>query len=560
MKSIYNLLLEQILAEGRREEAIAKYPNVPTEIVDKFVEGEGLPADAKNVWKKKDNKYLEWMVGVYNEGEREVEEIVNLVKNFYEKETSMTEANIKDFISDPLFSEQFSDNGGNLENLKKNPKEIKNYPNFATLNIFVNFLNNKVSKAKKEKEIKMQGHKIAKGEYDGRKFEVISPTTHAASCQYGRNSRWCVTVSDPYHYHNYTKKGTLYFFIQTNEDEAPMTPKWADSTLRISKEGEMGQEAGVPPFKTALLIQDDGETSWWSKADSRYDGWVGSSNLEWFTQDIADKVLEYNKKSIANRKERQIQTIIKSAGFYKRSGGDNTLKNDFSNLLGNGIFKAEQLVDIIKNGNEFLLIAASSDGEKVRKILGKEKVFNLLKNIVSNLSVSSGALNNFLLEMDGQKFLTSYLNKECSNEECKSLADILIKKIGSKGSASQIGSDVKMFIDKWTLSPEEMQKYLSTSSYFFVGIPETIEDGDRLTKKLAIEDLTKVDRFDPNTHDALTLMMYGVNKRKSSNPKVGLYIVMTDRDALDPYIGQDNEDIPDSVRELIENKARKVPS
>ena len=557
MKSIYNLLLEQILAEGRREEAIAKYPNVPTEIVDKFVEGEGLPADAKNIWKKKDNKYLDWMVGVYNEGEHSVEEIVDLIKNFYEKESSMVAGTIDEFKSNDMFADAFVQYGGNLETLKKNPKEIKNYPSFDALNVFVNFLKRKISKAKEEKEIKMQGDKIAKGEYEGKKFQVISPTTHAASCQYGINSRWCVTTSNPYHFQNYTKKGTLYFFIQTNEDVPPMTPKWADSTMRISKEGEMGQEAGVPPFKTALLINDNGDTSWWSKADTRYDGWVGSPDLEWFTQDIADKILAYNKKSIAERKNREIQAIIRSAGFYKRTGGDNQLKNDFSDLLKNNVFKPEQLVEIIKNGNEFLLITASSDGDNVRKNIGKEKVLQILNYVIDQF-VAPKELKNFLLEIDSQKFLTSYINKECQDSECKALAEKLIKRIGSKTSASEVGSDVKMFIDKWTLSPEEMEKYLSSSSYFFIGIPETVEEGDVLRKRLNIEDLTKVDRFDPNTHDALTLMMYGVNKRKGSNPKVGLYIVMTDRNALDSYIGQDNEDIPDSVRELIESKAKKV--
>ena len=117
---------------------------------------------------------------------------------------------------------------------------------------------------------------------------------------------------------------------------------------------------------------------------------------------------------------------------------------------------------------------------------------------------------------------------------------------------------IKLFVDKWTMSPEEMEKYLTTSNYFFVGVIETVEYGDTFRKKLVVSDLTKVDRFNPNTHDALTIMMYAVTKRASSSVNVGLYAIVTEKDALDPYIGVESEEIPDSVIDLMMEKSKNI--
>jgi hypothetical protein len=108
------------------------------------------------------------------------------------------------------------------------------------------------------------------------------------------------------------------------------------------------------------------------------------------------------------------------------------------------------------------------------------------------------------------------------------------------------------------MSPEEMEKYLTTSNYFFVGVMENVEYGDTFRKKLVVSDLTKVDRFNPNTHDALTIMMYAVTKRASSSTSVGLYAIVTEKDALDPYIGVESEEIPDSVIDLMMEKSKNI--
>lgn len=547
-KFLYNLLESHVLTEGRKEDTMAKYPDVPVNIIDAFVEGETLEPQFKSVWKSKDNKYLEWMVGEYSKGEYTVPVIIDLIKNFYEKEPLMTKDNIKKIVDNA--GERLEREGLDVNVLLGKPKEIKTYPNFDALKIFINALNEIKTEGQKLKQTKSEGKKIADGEYEGKKFRVITPTTYAASCHYGRFSQWCVATSNTGHYYNYTKKGTLYFFIQEEkEGTTPIKPQWGDQTRT--------QGAGVQPFKTALLIEDDGEKSWWTKSDIRYDGWVGDRGYEWFTQDIADKVMAYNKKAIETRKQREIEQVINSEGFYRKSGGDSNLKETFRGLITNKIFTKEQLEKIIKNNNWLLLYSTSDESEETLKLLGKQKVFGLTREMIQSASVS-GELNDLLRDMDSQKFLSSYVDKNYSKEECKGIAELIIKRLGKKPSGSDFGSDIKLFVDKWTMSPEEMEKYLTTSNYFFVGVIETVEYGDTFRKKLVVSDLTKVDRFNPNTHDALTIMMYAVTKRASSSVNVGLYAIVTEKDALDPYIGVESEEIPDSVIDLMMEKSKNI--
>jgi hypothetical protein len=547
-KFLYKLLESHVLTEGRKEDVMAKYPDVPVNIIEAFIEGETLEPQFKSVWKSKDNKYLEWMVGEYTKGSNTVSRIIDLIKNFYEKESVMTKGNIEKIIE--TRGDDLGDEGLNLKAFQTNPKEIKVYPNYDTLKIFIDALNEIKSEGQKLKQTKAEGKKIADGEYEGKKFRVISPTTYAASCHYGRFSQWCVATANTGHYYNYTKKGTLYFFLQEEkEGSTPIKPEWGDQTRT--------QGTGVQPFKTALLIEDDGEKSWWTKSDIRYDGWVGDRGFEWFTQDIADKVMAYNKKAIETRKQREIEIIVKSEGFYRKSGGDNNLKETFRGLISNDVFTKEQLEKIIRNNNWLLLFSTAEESEKTRKILGKQKVFELTRQMIQSASVS-GELNDLLRDIDSQKFLSSYVDKNYGKEECKGIAELIIKRLGKKPSGSDFGSDVKLFVDKWTMSPEEMEKYLTTSNYFFVGVMENVEYGDTFRKKLVVSDLTKVDRFNPNTHDALTIMMYAVTKRASSNTSVGLYAIVTEKDALDPYIGVESEEIPDSVIDLMMEKSKNI--
>jgi hypothetical protein len=536
MKSMYNLLKEYVLIEGRKEDVIKKYPNVPVEIIDAFVEGEGLDAESISVWKSKDNKYLDWMVNEYNKRGLQPSYIIELVKNFYERESMMTSENLKEFFDSNGYD--FSESVKNA--IKNAPRDIRNYPDLDSLRVVVTFLIEKKSKSQKEKEVKQQGIRIAKGEYKGAKFIVISPTTHAASCQYGKHSQWCVATENTSHFANYTKKGTLYFFIQTTEDLPPITPRWADKTRN--------QVAGEPPFKTALLIEDDGDRSWWTKADTKYEGWVGDYGFEWFTQDIADAILNYNRISITKRLEREINLIKNTKGFTQKENKDTSLIQGFTELLKNNVLTEDQLITIIKNDNWPILY--QNDYKEVYNVISDENFYKLLIDLMRSLPTGSKESSETLKDMDSRRFFYTIVDKKLSETENKKVAEIIINKVGSKVNLKDFGSDVRMFVDKWTMTPEKMEEYMKTSDYFFIGT--------KIGAEMRIEDITKIDRFDPNTHDSLTLMLYTINKKTQRTTSTGLYAVRTDKDLLDPYIGDGGDEIPEEIIKTLIPKSTLI--
>jgi hypothetical protein len=122
--------------------------------------------------------------------------------------------------------------------------------------------------------------------------------------------------------------------------------------------------------------------------------------------------------------------------------------------------------------------------------------------------------------------------------------------VGSKVNLKDFGSDVRMFVDKWTMTPEKMEEYMKTSDYFFIGT--------KIGAEMRIEDITKIDRFDPNTHDSLTLMLYTINKKTQRTTSTGLYAVRTDKDLLDPYIGDGGDEIPEEIIKTLIPKSTLI--
>lgn len=548
MNSLYKLFQQQILNEGRKESVMAKFPDVDPSIIEAFVEGDGLSPEDKIIWKRKDNKYLEWMVEAYEEAsgsDTPVEYIVNLVKNFYTKEVLLTDTVVKDIVENKFTN--LANAGVNSSKFAKAPKDIKTYPNVRSLGNLVSILNNIQSEAQKTKQTKSEGIKISSNEYDGKKFNVIVPTTHAASCHYGKFSKWCVATSNTDYYYNYMKDGNLYFFVQEEKPgETPIMKYWADKTDT--------QEANTLPFKTALLIKDNGNVTWWSKADTNYasgdldnpeaGGWVGDPKLPFFTNEIANKILNRNKESIITRSQKEIQNILNAKGALGKEMGEPAIKSRFTELLKSNVITPEQAAKVVMNDNFVALVYNNEIGIGLRKILGKEKVFDLFFEILNSYDVD---LDTFIRDLDLEKFLTSYADKNFTPEECIQIANKIIKMAGSKKNVGSIGRNVSLFVDKWTMSPEDLEKYRSQSDYFFIGYDE---DGEK-----RIKSITQVDRFDDTTHDIIHIMMYEV---KGMKVDATLRIVKTEKDLLKDYI-KNPKNIPQSMVDMLFQKSRELP-
>ena len=85
-------------------------------------------------------------------------------------------------------------------------KDINQYENFTELESALRPFVEKSEQKKLEGQVK----KI----YEDDRYLVIIPETKDASCKYGANTKWCVTMKDRDHYERYTSgKQKLYFII-----------------------------------------------------------------------------------------------------------------------------------------------------------------------------------------------------------------------------------------------------------------------------------------------------------------------------------------------------------
>lgn len=523
--SLYTLLKEQVLFEGRKEDVMAKYPNVPKETIELLSTND--PSG--------NNKYLEWMTKQIVAGNRNPERIIEAVRGYHSRLELINKQNMSTYENQ---SRRQWDNNI-FDRFIKSPKDINTIPDLAHLEHFVEFIRGVVSKNKEAEEMKKEADRV----YEDSDILITSPKTHRASCHYGMHSAWCVATANTGHFANYTKNGTLYFFL--SKKDKPYTRYWND------------KDSGEPPYKTALLLKDNGQASWWSKGDSNYDNSLdpGSKNLPFLTQEMVNKILGHNKYVIENRKQREIERILVSKGFYKRGGGDSQSRQDFTGFVRTKIFKPEQLVSIIRNDNWLALYENSEAGKMVREQLGPQVVYSLLREMLTSVP----NLTETLKDLHAQEFLTT-VGTSFSEEENRELAGIIVQKLGKKPTAAEVGGDVKMYVDKWTMTPEQWAAYESSSSYFFIGKAEPMETGtDPRTgepvyqKSMSIENLVKGDRFNPKDHHALQMMMLRAKMSQS-----GLYALVTDKGLLDEWVGKGGNEIPPAVRKTIMEKAKKL--
>lgn len=65
----------------------------------------------------------------------------------------------------------------------------------------------------REKEKQKEAEKQVEKVYENDKFLVIKPKSHAASCKYGSNTKWCTTSQDDQHFKRYTSGGQELYYI-----------------------------------------------------------------------------------------------------------------------------------------------------------------------------------------------------------------------------------------------------------------------------------------------------------------------------------------------------------
>jgi hypothetical protein len=221
-QNIKYIVLEQLLTENRVNQVKEKYKCIPPMLID-YMSSKDPSGN---------NKYLMWMTKLLWETE-DVEgyngfrlefgaETPDCLRRFtdsvytdIDRFTRFGEGIWFKTIMDALISmvTNFHQYSRNLQN-----KDINSY----TYDSLKNALDPIIIKAS-EKELAKDVEKI----YEDEDWLFISPKTHKASCIYGSNTRWCVTMrNDPQYYQRYTKDGHyLLFVIKKKENK-----KWAINT------------------------------------------------------------------------------------------------------------------------------------------------------------------------------------------------------------------------------------------------------------------------------------------------------------------------------------------
>ena len=103
----------------------------------------------------------------------------------------------------------------NIEGIAKAFKDIIQYENPEFIRTLMEIVDSKKSSRDRERELKSQADKL----YEDDDVLVIKPKTHAASCYYGANTKWCTSSTGGSGYFDkYRNMGQLYYFIKKKEN------------------------------------------------------------------------------------------------------------------------------------------------------------------------------------------------------------------------------------------------------------------------------------------------------------------------------------------------------
>ena len=103
----------------------------------------------------------------------------------------------------------------NIEGIAKSFKDIAQYENPEFIRTLMEIVDSKKTEREKERELKSQAERL----YEDDDVLVIRPKSHAASCYYGANTKWCTTsAGSSGYFEKYIKSGLLYYFIKKREN------------------------------------------------------------------------------------------------------------------------------------------------------------------------------------------------------------------------------------------------------------------------------------------------------------------------------------------------------
>lgn len=256
-------LIKSVLTEGRKEDARAKYPDVPESDFNYFVEND--PSG--------NQKYLEWLLKYYFQVNPRI--LVEYIKFFHQNQNMFIEKDINRHTPTSLDRE-------------------------------IDDVREKILQKQKKKQAKKESLRI----YEDDRWLVISPKSWEASCYYGAGTKWCITMKDNSSYwRRYSKNASFFFIIdKTKKQDDPLYKVayrkigrrgkyelWNAPDYEISK-SDVGQEyfAELPEeLKNRIDAQHlkdfpvDGDRPEWIDLDPRAQALVNGLNTD-IIEDVDD--------------------------------------------------------------------------------------------------------------------------------------------------------------------------------------------------------------------------------------------------------------------------------
>jgi len=202
-----------LIVEGRVQDAKKKYPEVPEEVWEVFIQND--PSG--------NNKYLDFLgrqwkreSAVYGISDkdgniRHAKQFIVPVIQFH---------NVVDYL-DPLKLQKELDSLGydelrNREAILQNPKDIYTYQSVLNDLFIIARIGEKIKEEKElEKRVKWDVETI----YEDKNILIILPKTWEASCAYSANTKWCISAKDyPNNFKEYSKANYIIFIIDKVRD------------------------------------------------------------------------------------------------------------------------------------------------------------------------------------------------------------------------------------------------------------------------------------------------------------------------------------------------------
>tara|TARA_Y100001938_G_scaffold150997_1_gene244971 strand:- start:2251 stop:4440 length:2190 start_codon:yes stop_codon:yes gene_type:complete len=294
---------EQLLAEGRLDDAKKKFKNVDSDWIDRISERD--PSG--------NNKYLMWAVKQFEKiSEPWVKKHKDSGRETWSGENADAVYQAYRVVSDAM--EKFHANSQRLKN-----RDINAYKTVDDVIAAIKKLGlSQKQKRRKKREQAKEGSTILEENDD---FWLIRPDTTEASCYYGQGTKWCISATQSRNYFKqYTQEGkTFYMLMLKNLDDEDDGKKLA---LVYARDWGDGEPEEIYDAADDSIDEDDffehiisnfiaGHFADYEKVKKEYDE---------FHEDPNEETLTDNVKKIARE-------LMNAGGWYESEIDEDTIED-----------------------------------------------------------------------------------------------------------------------------------------------------------------------------------------------------------------------------------------